>query len=142
MKPRNSIYFTEQAPTREECERRVYAKYGDNVFLGPFKTVWRGGFFGIGGHEEWEVTGKVTTPESPLRPRELRPLDFEAERQKILAARGKADLAEAKRDAAMDTVLKEIRGLSEKVEQARLAALPVPAAETAEHAVLKRLEED
>ncbi|MDR2768804.1 MAG: flagellar biosynthesis protein FlhF [Treponema sp.] len=139
MGPGKSIFFTEQAPTREECEQRIYAKYGTNVFLGPFKTVWRGGFFGIGGHEEWEVTGKVTGPQAP---RESKPLDFEAERQKILAARGKADLAEAKRDAAMDAVLKEIRSLSEKVEKAKLDARPVPAAETAEHAVLKQLEED
>ncbi|MDR1390266.1 MAG: flagellar biosynthesis protein FlhF [Treponema sp.] len=139
METRN-IYFTEQARTREECEDRIHQKYGPHVFLGPFRTVWRGGFFGIGGHEEWEVSGKVLPPENPLRGKNVyanappsKPLDFETERQKILAAQGKSG------DSKLEAVLKELRSLSAKVEESKQ---PPVIPRTAEHETLKKLEED
>ncbi|MDR2551754.1 MAG: flagellar biosynthesis protein FlhF [Treponema sp.] len=128
-------YFTEQARTHSECMEKIRALYGKDAKVMLEKTVRRGGFLGLGSHEEVEMTGiyGYTAP-SPSD-------DMETRKRQVLAAAGRT-----MPDPAIQAVLKEIgslggmvRGLSEKVE----ARIGVPASREGEdHPSLTRLEED
>jgi flagellar biosynthesis protein FlhF len=133
--------FIEQAPTYEECIRKVRSKYGEwariNVMLqkkvrigtGPFNWFSRDGV---------ELTGTVSrglrnaagySPQAPQRP-----LDFEEEKQRQEVEKAKLLALAGKPDAALQVLAQDIKFIREQLETA-------PAAASGEHPVLSRLEE-
>jgi flagellar biosynthesis protein FlhF len=112
---------------------KIKARYGSGAKVMIERTIRKGGFLGVGSHEEIEMTGTYgyTTPP---------PADFETAKRQILAAAGKTAP-----DATMQAVLKElnnlggvVRNLSEKMD----ASISSPPQEKSEHATLSKLEED
>jgi flagellar biosynthesis protein FlhF len=136
-------YFTEQALTSTECLQKIRSKYGDHYKVLIHRTVRKGGLFGIGGHEEVEMTGTYGYGgeyQNPMQPRpspEPRPFDLEREKQKLLAAAGKSAEAAGRPDPALQVLLKEVRSLNEKMDAKISAASQGP-----DHPSLKRLEDD
>ncbi|MDR1930622.1 MAG: flagellar biosynthesis protein FlhF, partial [Treponema sp.] len=137
-------YFTEQARTPTECYQKIRTKYGDRAKVLQQRTVLKGGLFGIGGHEEVEMTGtcgqEIFAPQPEIRPRpQVQPRSFDLEqiKQEILAAAGKTSAAQGKGDPALQALVKEVQGLSKKLED-RI----IEPAERADHPALKKLEED
>ena len=102
-------YFTEQARTYSECMERIKAKYGKDAKVLIEKTVRKGGFLGLGGHEEVEMTGAYGYSSPSNRP----PVDLETAKSQVLAA---ASARSPLPDPSIQTVLKEIRSLNEKVD--------------------------
>ncbi|MDR0403981.1 MAG: flagellar biosynthesis protein FlhF [Treponema sp.] len=132
-------YFTEQAPTPSECLDKIRSKYGDRAKVLVQRTVRKGGIFGIGSHEEVEMTGTCGYSPAPsgygtlgLEERPRQNSNLEEEKRKILAAAGKSD-------PTLLTILKEVRDLNQKVET-KLESRP--SAENQNHPVLEKLEED
>jgi flagellar biosynthesis protein FlhF len=118
---------------------RIRALYGKEAKILLEKTVKKGGFLGMGGRDEVEVTGVYghTRPEKLPTP----PADLETAKREVLAAAGKI-----KPEASMQAVLKEIsnlggvvRNLQEKIDAKPGAALAVRGTD---HPTLQRLEED
>ncbi|MDR1375079.1 MAG: flagellar biosynthesis protein FlhF [Treponema sp.] len=133
--------FIEQAPTYDECIRKVRSKYGEwakiNVILrknirigtGPFNWFSRDGV---------ELTGTVSRgfgnaggypPQTPQRP-----LDFEEEKQRQAAEKAKLLALAGKPDAALQALAQDVKFIREQLEA-------VPAAVSGEHPALGRLEE-
>jgi flagellar biosynthesis protein FlhF len=122
-------YFTEQARTYSECMEKIKARYGSGVKILLEKTLRKGGFLGIGSHEEVEMTGTYGyAAPAPAA-------DLETVKRQVLAAAGKTVP-----DATMQAVLKELRALNEKIE-AKVEP-PPRSAEQTEHPTLVKLEED
>ncbi|MDR2702165.1 MAG: flagellar biosynthesis protein FlhF [Spirochaetaceae bacterium] len=119
---------------------RIRSLYGNDAKILLEKPVRKGGFLGMGGREEVEMTGVYgyARPEKPPMP----PADLEAAKRQVLAAAGKI-----KPDASIQAVLKEIsnlggavRDLQEKLDAKSAKALAVPGG--IDHPALQRLEED
>lgn len=163
-------YFTEQAPTHDECLRKIQKIHGDRAIVMTQRTVRVGGILGLFAHDEVEMQGYVPKDfvmnaagkisyqgigssggESRLagpaggglsglppggggislsRSNVLRepdpykepasrsvPLDFAAERQKILAATG---------NATLPPILQELKDIKEKIGAISAAASPAP----------------
>ncbi|MDR1144310.1 MAG: flagellar biosynthesis protein FlhF [Spirochaetaceae bacterium] len=122
-------YFTEQARTYTECMEKIKARYGSGVKVLLEKTVRKGGFLGIGSHEEVEMTGTYGyTAPAPAA-------DLETAKRQVLAAAGKTVP-----ETTMQAVLKELRTLNEKIET-KIEA-PSRNAEQTLHPALVKLEED
>ncbi|MDR2071910.1 MAG: flagellar biosynthesis protein FlhF [Spirochaetaceae bacterium] len=119
-------YFTEQGKTHSECLEKIRARYGSGAKVLLERTVRKGGFLGIGAYEEVEMTGTYGYAPAP---------DLETAKRQVLAAAGKAVP-----DAALQTVLKEIRSLNEKLDTKISEAPRVQ--ELREHPSLQKLEED
>ncbi|MDR3342480.1 MAG: flagellar biosynthesis protein FlhF [Treponema sp.] len=141
-------YFIEQALTYTECLNKIRMKYGDRVTILYHKNIRIGGFLGLFAKDGVEVTGftsnnvikNVTSlgisnpsgmglsgaPPSPPDPR--KPLDFEEEKKKVIAAANRGD-------PTLQTVLSEIRTLKEKVEANTAGS------QTEDHPTLCRVEE-
>ncbi len=132
--------ITERGATYEECVRKLKEKYGRNVEPHTRRTVRVGGFLGLFTHEEVEVSAflsdfyKKTFPQNTVpamktgqMPGQL-PLDFEAEKQKILA--------QAKTDPTIQLVLNEVRDLKQKFESA-----PVNSHQGDDHQNIQKIEE-
>jgi flagellar biosynthesis protein FlhF len=120
-------YFTEQARTYSECMEKIKARYGSGVKVLLEKTVRKGGFLGMGSHEEVEMTGTYGyTPPAA---------DLETAKRQVLAAAGKSVP-----ETTLQAVLKELKTLSEKVD-ARIEP-PSRNGEKPEHPSLAKLEED
>jgi flagellar biosynthesis protein FlhF len=115
---------------------KIKARYGSGAKVLLERTVRKGGFLGLGSHEEVEMTGTFgyTTPP---------PADFETAKRQLLAVAEKRIP-----EVPLQTVLKEInnlagvvRNLSEKVD-ASISSPGSPVRETGQHESLSRLEED
>jgi flagellar biosynthesis protein FlhF len=133
--------FIEQAPTYEECIRKVRSKYGEwakiNVMLQ--KTVRIGGGpFNWFSREGVELTGTVSQGfrnaagypgQAPQRP-----LDFEEEKRRQEAEKAKLLAMAGKPDAAIQALVQDVKFIKEQLETAA-AAVP------GEHPALNRLEE-
>ncbi|MDR2210286.1 MAG: flagellar biosynthesis protein FlhF [Spirochaetaceae bacterium] len=119
-------YFTEQGKTHSECLEKIRARYGSGAKVLLERTLRKGGFFGIGSYEEVEMTGTYGYAPAP---------DLETAKRQVLAAAGKAAP-----DAALQSVLKELRSLHEKLDH-RVNETP-PVQGIREHPSLQRLEED
>jgi flagellar biosynthesis protein FlhF len=118
---------------------RIQSLYGKDAKVLLEKTVRKGGFLGMGGREEVEMTGVYgyTRPEKLVMP----PADLEAAKREVLAVAGKI-----KPDASIQAVLKEIsnlggavRDLQEKIDAKSGKAFP---GRGIDHPALQRLEED
>jgi flagellar biosynthesis protein FlhF len=120
-------YFSEQARTHGECLEKIKTRYGNGAKVLLEETVRKGGFLGLGGHEEVKMTGSYGYAAPPPA------RDLETAKREVLAAAGKS-----MPEAALQ-ILKEIRRLSEKVEG--MAGQPA-VKEIREHSSLQRLEED
>ena len=141
--------FTEQARTYKECEDRITAKYGKNFKIINVRSVQKGGFLGLGGHEEIELTG--TYGFYPSLPG---PVDLETSKRQVLAAADKAipsNNTAPSNNMAMQAVLKEIakigdtvRNLNEKVDESiNSSAVKTPARqENNNHPSIQKLEDD
>ncbi len=134
-------YFTEQALSQREALEKVRAKYGESAQVLSHRTVRLGGFMGLFAREGVEVTGYLR-PEP--RPQSRPPADLEEEKRKILALAGApaagqaaaaAATAQAKADQALQTVLAELRGLKERIDE-----MPRAAAEPEDHATIRRMD--
>jgi flagellar biosynthesis protein FlhF len=108
---------------------KIKARYGNGVKILLEKTLRKGGFLGIGSHEEVELTGTYGhTAPAPAA-------DLETAKRQVLAAAGKTVP-----ETTMQAVLKELRALNEKIETK--IDPPSRSAEQTEHPALVKLEED
>ena len=131
-------FFTEQAHTYYEAERKAREKYGDRVTILKQETVKiPGGFLNLFPREGIRLTGiisphKAAQMSMPIqRPNQ----DINEEKEKILA------LANAGKDNALNKnntlieVLKEVKNIKEKLENSGLAS------SREEHPTLNRLDD-
>jgi flagellar biosynthesis protein FlhF len=111
--------ITERGSTYEECVRKLHEKYGRHVEPYTRKTIRVGGFLGLFTREEVEVSAilsnyKKSYPQNNFPAKtsgqksETKLMDFEEERQKILA--------QAKTDPTIQLVLNEVRDIKQKIE--------------------------
>ena len=121
-------YFTEQALTSSECLKKIHDKYGVQAKVLTQRTVRIGGILGIGGRDGIEMTGTLNYGISQSEP------NFEDAKRKTLAAAA----ALTGKDPMMQTVIRELRNLNEKVD----AVSRRPVSEETRHPSLARLEED
>ncbi|QQO08242.1 flagellar biosynthesis protein FlhF [Breznakiella homolactica] len=105
----------EQGESYEDCLRKMrekYEKYGKKVKVMTQEKIRIGGFLGMFTREGVEVTGILSNAypkygfetETTVK----KPLDFEEEKQKILA--------QSKSDPTLQLVLSEVRDLKERME--------------------------
>jgi flagellar biosynthesis protein FlhF len=142
--------FVEQGSSYDECLEKVRKKWGDRARVMNYRTVRIGGIFGgLFAREGVEITGYVAsdfrsaagvfagvsrqngTASRPAGPASAQTLNFEEEKQKILAA---APVQARQPDPAIQKLLTEMKTLSEKFD-----ARAAPQRE--EHPTLVRLEE-
>ena len=104
--------ITERGATYEECVRKLQDKYGRQIEPFTRKTIRVGGFLGLFTREAVEVSAIISNgykkyvPPAPAPAR--KPMDFEEEKQKILA--------QSKTDPTIQLVLNEVRDLKQKLE--------------------------
>ena len=127
MMEKDLSYFTIEAPTPREALERMRRQYGPDAKILTHKSVRRGGMLGLFSREAVEITGYV--PKAKQAPRRE---DIEEAKKKILA--------DARREQALQLILKEIQSLKENLGR------PVPLASEAgdagaKPAALARLEE-
>jgi flagellar biosynthesis protein FlhF len=133
-------YFTEQATSHREALERVREKYGESAQVLSHRTIRMGGFMGFFAREGVEVSGYLK-PEP--RPAPKPALDLEEEKRKILALSGALSGsqasaqagAQARADQSLQTILAEIRGLKEKMDD-----IPHAAAEPEDHQAVRRVD--
>lgn len=129
-------YFVEQATTHREAEQKVRQKYGDHARIMHHRSIRMGGFLGLFSREGVEVTGYFSSePRTPAalvptsysggiqaaaaqavadRPPAARAVDISDEKKKILGM--------VNGEKTIDTVLKEIRELRERITSEGAAA--------------------
>src|SRR3990170_3067621 len=100
MMEKDLQYFTLEAPTPREALERMKRQYGPDAKILTHKSVRRGGFFGLFSREAVEITGYVTRGEK--------------KREEIEEAK-KRILADARREQALQMILKEIQYLKENL---------------------------
>jgi flagellar biosynthesis protein FlhF len=153
-------FFTEQAYTYSACVNKIREKYGDRANILTQKNIRMKGLLGIFPRDGVEMSGIVSydfaktasaglprgapVPQAGAGPRAsppgtapgvtpgIMPLDFEAEKKKLLAA------ARPKVDPNLQLVLSEVRSIKETLKAGTMA--PAAAGET-EHAAIKRIRE-
>jgi flagellar biosynthesis protein FlhF len=137
-------YFIEQGSSYSDCVQKVRIKYGDRALVMTQKKVPVGGFLGLFTREGVEVTGYIPpdlryAAGSGIAPASRqggpagapKPLDFEEEKKKILAA---SPVPVTKPDPTLQKLLVQMETLTEKID-----ATVRPPGE--EHPTLGRLEE-
>jgi flagellar biosynthesis protein FlhF len=148
-------YFTVQAPSYVEAERKAHAQYGDNLTILMHESVKiPGGFLNLFSKEGVKLTVMIPTRRSgiqysesrkdnflPARPQvyteqslakeTLRqaPDDFAVEKEKVLA------VANAGKDSAIREVLAEVKMIKEKLENSGFAG------SREEHPTLNRIDD-
>jgi len=136
--------FIERARTRTECMEKIRTLYGTDAKIMFEKTVRSGGFLGIGGRNEVELTGiygfSHTQPSQVKQP--APPMDLETAKRQVLAIAKNMPQS----SSSYQTLRKEIsdltgivRSLTEKIDTRAGGA---QALQGAEHPSLQRLEED
>ncbi len=104
--------ITERGSTYEECVRKLQDKYGRQVEPFTRKTIRVGGFLGLFTREAVEVSAIISNGYKKYIPQNTvpvrKPMDFEEEKQKILA--------QTKTDPTIQLVLNEVRDLKQKLE--------------------------
>jgi flagellar biosynthesis protein FlhF len=129
-------FFTEQAQTYYEAERKAREKYGERLTILRHETIKiPGGFLNLFSQEGVRITGIIpsigkshTTAQVNMPAQKAVP-DFAEEKEKLLA------LASAGKDSALKEVLSEVRIIKEKLESQGLAG------SREEHPTLNRLDE-
>jgi flagellar biosynthesis protein FlhF len=126
MMEKDLSYFTIEAPTPREALEKMRRQYGPEAKILTHKSVRRGGLMGLFAREAVEITGYV-----PSSGKLDRRQDIEEAKKKILA--------DARREQALQLILKEIQGLKQNLGR------PVPPNDPgdgrAKPAALARLEE-
>jgi flagellar biosynthesis protein FlhF len=129
--------FVEQAATYEECLRKIHAKYGTNARINVMRqnAVRIKKCLGLLSREGVEVSGIVyddytRAAFAPANPAPKKQLNFEEERQKILAENGK-------NSTTLKLVLDEVRTIKETIKE----ELKAGAAAKEEHPNLVRIED-
>jgi flagellar biosynthesis protein FlhF len=113
--------ITERGSTYEECVRKMREKYGRSVEPYTRRTIRVGGFLGLFAREEVEVSAilsdlyrkNISANTLPVKKPGNLPLDFEEEKQKILAQ-------QTKPDPTVQVLLNEFRDFKEKFESENL----------------------
>src|SRR5271169_3739613 len=108
-------YFTIQARSNREAIEKMKSSYGDDARILTHRSVRMGGFLGMFSAEGVEVTGYLS--EDGNRKKKA---DVEEEKKKILDG--------VKKEQTLQTLLQEIQGLRESLDN-RPAAAPAPAPE-------------
>ncbi len=118
-------YFTVQARSNREAIEKMKHTYGEDARILTHRTIRTGGFLGLFRTEGVEVTGYLAEDGARRRKAEV-----EEEKRKILDG--------VKKEQTLQTLLQEIQGLRESLEQ-RPAAAASPADSL--HPSLRQLEE-
>ncbi|MDR2069193.1 MAG: flagellar biosynthesis protein FlhF [Spirochaetaceae bacterium] len=112
-------YFTEQGLTEDECRQKIRMKYGDRARVMMQKSIRIGGVFGFFTKEGVEMTGIIPrdyTPYTAAGQVSSQPLDFQKEKEKVLAAASRTDKADQeKTDLIQQTILNEVLNLKKKL---------------------------
>jgi flagellar biosynthesis protein FlhF len=98
-------YFTIEAPSPRDALERMRREYGQEARILTHKAIRRGGLFGMFAREGVEITGYV--PGNTTR-RSDSSSNLEENRKKILA--------DARREQALQLILKEIQHLKENLQ--------------------------
>jgi flagellar biosynthesis protein FlhF len=114
MMEKELSYFTIEAPTPREALERMRRQYGAEAKILTHKTVRRGGLAGWFGREAVEITGYVPQPQPQPRPRKE---DLEEVKKRILA--------DARREQALQMILKEIQALKQNLGRSPAEATPL-----------------
>jgi len=148
--------FTVLGITHSECMEKIRSLYGPDAKVLLEKTVRKGGFLGIGSHNEVEMTGvygfshtqpapalissvqgAARTPSVQGAPQ----IDLETAKRQVLAAAGKT-----MPEASYQAILKELNNLGGVVRDLRekidVKTGGVQAFQGTDHPSLQRLEED
>lgn len=118
-------YFTIQARSNREAIEKMKSTYGEDARILTHRAVRLGGFLGMFSSEGVEVTGYLAEDGARRRKAEV-----EEEKRRILDG--------VKKEQTLQTLLQEIQGLRESLENRPVAA-PAPAADS--HPSLRQLEE-
>ena len=144
-------YFVEQALTYTDCLNKIRMKYGERVTILNHKNIRIGGIFGLFAKDGVEVTGFTTSnvikpgnfqnynqlpaPTIPtVQEKRPPPLDFQEEKEKILAAAPPP--VKVENTSALQAVLKEVRELKESLAENVVLTNP-----SEKHATITRIEE-
>jgi flagellar biosynthesis protein FlhF len=114
MMEKDLSYFTIEAPTPREALERMRRQYGAEAKILTHKTVRRGGLAGLFTREAVEITGYVPHAEPKARKE-----DLEEVKKKILS--------DARREQALQLILKEIQVLKQDLGQPRPQGEAAPA---------------
>ncbi len=107
MMEKDLSYFTIEAPTPREALERMRRQYGAEAKILTHKAVRRGGLAGLFAREAVEITGYV--PQGPQA--RAKKEDLEEVKKKILA--------DARREQALQQILKEIQALKQDLGRPR-----------------------
>jgi flagellar biosynthesis protein FlhF len=112
-------YFTEQGLTEDECRQKIRMKYGERARVMLQKSIRIGGLFGFFTKEGVEMTGIIPRdPPYTVGSTSSQPLDFQKEKEKVLAVAAKPDKivpAQEKIDPIQQTILNEVLDLKKKI---------------------------
>lgn len=117
-------YFTIQARSNREAIEKMKSTYGESARILTHRGVRVGGFLGLFSSEGVEVTGYLSEDGNRKRKQ-----DVEEEKRKILDG--------VKKEQTLQTLLQEIQGLRESLENRPPASAPAPEL----HPSLRQLEE-
>jgi flagellar biosynthesis protein FlhF len=118
-------YFTIQARSNREAIEKMKSTYGEDARILTHRTIRLGGFLGMFSSEGVEVTGYLAEDGARRRKAEV-----EEEKRRILDG--------VKKEQTLQTLLQEIQGLRESLENRPVAA---PAAHADLHPSLRQLED-
>jgi flagellar biosynthesis protein FlhF len=112
--------ITERGRTFDECVQKLNELYGEGrVKIQKTQKIMTGGFLGLGAKPGVEVSGYLANINPPLQT-QPKLLNFEAEREKILAKTVKPDMG-------WQTVMKSLEDLGEKIENIAVPQREYPA---------------
>ena len=101
-------YFTIEAPSPRDALEKMRREYGQGAKILTHKAIRRGGLFGMFAREAVEITGYI--PAAAAQRTEA-PTNLDENRRKILA--------DAKREQALQLILKEIQALKQNLGEGR-----------------------
>ena len=131
-------FFTEQAHTYYEAERKAREKYGDRVTILRQETIKiPGGFLNLFSKEGIRLTGIIPPPKTiqASKPLQMPSQDINEEKEKILALAGAGKESALSKDNTLKEVLSEVKSIKEKLESSGLSG------SREEHPTLNRLDE-
>jgi len=131
-------FFTEQAHTYYEAERKAREKYGDRVTILRQETVKiPGGFLNLFSQEGVRLTGIIPSPRTAQAsmPVQKAVTDFAEEKEKLLALANAGKDNAALQSNALKEVLAEVRTIKDKLENQGLAS------SREEHPTLNRIDD-
>ncbi|MFP3088724.1 flagellar biosynthesis protein FlhF [Treponema sp. TIM-1] len=113
-------YFTEQGLTEDECRQKIRMKYGDRARVVLQKSIRIGGLFGLFTKDGVEMTGIIPREYPPYTTGQgsSPPLDFQKEKEKVLAVASRPDKAapaQEKTELIQQTILNEVLDLKKKI---------------------------